>query len=74
MQRTPVEQQYYNLKEKHLDKILMFQLGDFYEMFDEDAVIASKILNIQLTARNKKEKKLLCAAFPFILVSSIFIN
>ena len=64
MQRTPVEQQYYSLKEKHLDKILMFQLGDFYEMFDEDAIIAAKILNIQLTARNKKQKKTPMCGIP----------
>lgn len=55
--KTPVEKQYYNIKKEHLDKILMFQMGDFYEMFGDDAIIAAKILNIQLTARKKKEKK-----------------
>ena len=51
--QTPVEKQYHDLKKEHFDKILMFQLGDFYEMFAEDAVVSSKILNIQLTSRNK---------------------
>ncbi len=53
--QTPVEIQYHNLKKEHFDKILMFQLGDFYEMFAEDAIVASKILNIQLTTRNKNK-------------------
>ena len=63
--QTPVEIQYHNLKQEHFDKILMFQLGDFYEMFAEDAVIASKILNIQLTSRNKNSPNALSmCGFP----------
>ena len=57
--QTPVEIQYNNFKKEHFDKILMFQLGDFYEMFAEDAVIASRILNIQLTSRNKNKSNAL---------------
>ena len=53
--KSPVEQQYYELKSKNLDKILMFQLGDFYEIFGEDASIVAKILKIQLTSRNKNQ-------------------
>ncbi|MFA5188385.1 MAG: DNA mismatch repair protein MutS [Patescibacteria group bacterium] len=45
--------QYRAIKEKHQDCILFFRLGDFYEMFGPDALEASKILNITLTARNK---------------------
>ena len=45
--------QYYELKEKHTDSILFFRMGDFYEMFDDDAHIAHKVLGINITTRNK---------------------
>ena len=45
--------QYLEIKDKHRDSILFYRLGDFYEMFFEDAVEASKILEITLTTRNK---------------------
>ncbi len=45
-------QQYYSIKEQYPDGILFFRLGDFYEMFDEDAKVASKILEIALTSRD----------------------
>ncbi len=47
--------QYLDIKEKYQDAILFFRLGDFYEMFFEDAVEASKILGITLTTRNKND-------------------
>ncbi len=46
-------QQYLQIKQRHRDAILFFRLGDFYEMFFEDAETASKILDIALTSRNK---------------------
>ncbi len=46
-------QQYYSIKKEYPDMILFFRLGDFYEMFDEDAKIASPILGVALTTRNK---------------------
>ena len=46
--------QYYKIKNQHKDKIVFFRMGDFFEMFDEDAEIAAPILNIALTCRNKK--------------------
>lgn len=49
---TPMMQQYIEIKEKHKDSILFFRLGDFYEMFLEDAKVASRILEITLTARD----------------------
>ncbi len=49
--QTPMMKQYIEIKEKHRDDILFFRMGDFYEMFFEDAKLASKILNIALTAR-----------------------
>lgn len=48
--------QYLDIKEKHQDSILFFRLGDFYEMFFDDAVEASKILEITLTTRNKNDE------------------
>ncbi len=50
-QYTPMMQHYLELKEKHPDTILMYRLGDFYEMFFEDAKIASRELDLVLTAR-----------------------
>lgn len=58
---TPMVKQYKQIKQKHKDKILLFRLGDFYEMFEEDAYEASKILNIALTSRNNMP---MCG-FPF---------
>lgn len=46
--------QYFSIKEKHKDAILFFRLGDFYEMFFEDAKKASAVLQITLTSRNKE--------------------
>lgn len=49
---TPMMQQYLTLKEKHPDCLLLFRLGDFYELFFEDAVTASRELEIVLTGRD----------------------
>jgi DNA mismatch repair protein MutS len=51
---TPLMKQFWEIKAQHTDKILLFRMGDFYEMFYSDAVTAAPILNIALTARNKK--------------------
>jgi DNA mismatch repair protein MutS len=52
---TPLMQQYHNVKKQHPAALLLFRLGDFYELFYEDAVTASRILQITLTARNKEK-------------------
>lgn len=52
---TPMLRQYLGIKGQYPDAILMFRLGDFYEMFFEDAEIASKILDITLTSRNRND-------------------
>ncbi|NTU77460.1 MAG: hypothetical protein HGA90_06590 [Alphaproteobacteria bacterium] len=52
---TPMMQQYLSIKEQHRDAILFYRMGDFYEMFLEDAEVASKVLEITLTSRNKNE-------------------
>ena len=53
---TPMLQQYLEIKQEHPDAILFYRMGDFYEMFFEDAVVASKILGITLTTRNNKDE------------------
>lgn len=50
-EQTPMMRQYAALKESHRDAILFFRLGDFYEMFRDDAVVASRILGLTLTKR-----------------------
>ena len=49
---TPMMQQYLQIKEEYSDCILFFRLGDFYEMFFEDATVASEILEITLTGKD----------------------
>ena len=51
-QLTPMMQQFFDLKKKHPDAVLLFRCGDFYETYCDDAVIASRILGITLTKRN----------------------
>ena len=55
MSKTPLMKQYREIKENHQDSILFFRLGDFYEMFFQDAVTASKELGLTLTSRNKEK-------------------
>jgi DNA mismatch repair protein MutS len=53
---TPMLEQYLAIKGEYTDSILFYRMGDFYEMFYEDAEVASKILEITLTSRNKNDK------------------
>lgn len=50
---TPMMRQYLEIKSQHQDAIVFYRLGDFYEMFFEDAITASQILELTLTSRNK---------------------
>ena len=50
---TPMMQQYLKIKKENPDAILFFRLGDFYEMFNEDAVLASQELDLTLTSRDR---------------------
>ncbi len=63
---TPMMQQYFEIKEQYKDAILFFRLGDFYEMFYEDAETASRVLDITLTGKNcgQEEKAPMCGV-PF---------
>lgn len=49
---TPMMKQYFEIKEDNKDAILFFRLGDFYEMFFDDAIEASRILDIALTGKS----------------------
>ena len=60
---TPMMKQFYQLKAKHPDAVLLFRCGDFYETYCEDAVVAAKILGITLTRRNKGGTEM--AGFPY---------
>jgi DNA mismatch repair protein MutS len=61
---TPLMQQYFKMKSKHPDAILLFRVGDFYETFGEDAVKTSKALGIILTSRNNGGSDIELAGFP----------
>ncbi len=68
---TPAMRQFLEIKEQHKDCILFFRMGDFYEMFFEDAVTASRVLEITLTSRNKgREDSIPLCGFPYHAASS----
>ena len=54
---TPMMRQYMRLKEQNKDCLLFFRLGDFYEMFNEDAKLAAKELDLTLTTRDRGKAK-----------------
>ncbi len=63
---TPMLRQFYEVKDAHPDKLVLFRMGDFYETFFEDAITASRILNITLTTRNKNDDNPVpLAGFPY---------
>lgn len=63
---TPLMRQYNEIKEQHPDKILFFRMGDFYEMFGDDAVKAAPILDIALTSRSHgTEERIPLAGVPY---------
>ena len=68
---TPMMQQYFDVKDEYTDSILMYRLGDFYEMFFEDAEIASRVLDIALTGRacGLEERAPMCG-IPFHAANS----
>ena len=62
---TPLMKQYFDIKSKHPDAILLFRCGDFYETFSKDAIVSSEILGITLTRRaNGAAKSVELAGFP----------
>ena len=72
---TPAMRQYLEIKERHKDCILFFRMGDFYEMFFEDAITASKILEITLTSRNKgKNDSIPLCGIPYHAASTYIVK
>lgn len=62
---TPLMRQYHQIKKKHADAVLFFRMGDFFETFEEDAVITAKVCGITLTKRNNGEAgEVPLAGFP----------
>ncbi|MAQ63929.1 MAG: DNA mismatch repair protein MutS [Actinobacteria bacterium] len=64
-QQTPMIRQYLAIKEAHQDAILFFRLGDFYEMFFDDAKQASQELDLTLTGRGKDERRIPMCGVPY---------
>ena len=65
MKYTPMIEQYLKIKKDYQDMFLFYRLGDFYELFFEDATRASKILEITLTARDGGAEKVPMCGVPF---------
>ena len=62
---TPLMKQYFEMKSKHPDAVLLFRVGDFYETYSDDAIVAAEILGITLTRRaNGAAKTVEMAGFP----------
>ena len=57
---TPVMRQYFAAKEAHPDCLMFCRIGDFYELFYEDAIVASRELQLTLTARDREKKQPMC--------------
>ena len=72
---SPKKQQYMNIKDEYKDAILMYRLGDFYEMFFDDALLASAELELTLTGRNcgLEERAPMCGV-PFHSVDQYIVR
>ena len=57
---TPMMRQFNAIKREHPDKLLFYRMGDFYEMFGDDAIVGAKVLQIALTSRNKNKSLPMC--------------
>ncbi|MCX8093432.1 MAG: DNA mismatch repair protein MutS [Candidatus Goldbacteria bacterium] len=74
---TPMMKQYLDIKKKYSDTIIFFRLGDFYEMFNEDAKIASRVLQIALTSRTAgegRQLKMPMCGVPFHAANSYIMK
>lgn len=65
MELTPMQKQYMEIKQKHPKEILFFRLGDFYEMFFEDAAVVSRELGLTLTSRSGDVNKNPMCGVPY---------
>ena len=65
MTKRGMMDQFFDIKEQHPDTILFFRMGDFYELFHEDAEVAADVLGLSLTSRDKNaEQPIPMAGFP----------
>ena len=64
--------QYLAIKERHPRELLFFRMGDFYEMFLEDAEEASKLLGLTLTSRSKDKNASMCLGYPIEKFSKLY--
>src|SRR3954447_22997644 len=67
---TPMMAQYRTLKARDPDALLLFRMGDFYEMFGEDAETAAPLLGLALTSRDKGPNAMPMAGFPHVALES----
>ena len=68
---TPMMMQYLEIKEQYPDTLILFRLGDFYELFFEDAKIASKVLELVLTGKNAgADEKVPMCGVPYHSITS----
>lgn len=65
MKLTPMMEQWQNAKSQHDDAVVLFRMGDFYELFGDDALVAAPILDLAITSRDKDKASLPMAGFPF---------
>src|SRR5262245_58881009 len=65
MRPTPMMQQYHEAKRAAGDALLLFRMGDFYELFFEDARVAARVLGLALTSRDKGDDPVPMAGFPY---------
>ena len=66
LSHTPMMQQYWRLKNQHPDQIMFYRMGDFYELFYDDAKKASQLLDITLTSRGQSAGSVIpMAGIPF---------
>src|SRR5262249_13816672 len=65
MAATPMMQQYLDAKNACGDALLLFRMGDFYELFYDDARVAARVLGLTLTSRDKGENPIPMAGFPY---------
>ncbi len=70
IKQTPMMRQYLDIKAQYSDCVLFFRLGDFYEMFFEDAQLASKVLDIALTSRSKDKNGYPMCGVPYFSANS----
>ena len=65
MSNTPIMRQYENIKKNYKNELVLFRMGEFYELFYNDAIIASNVLQIILTKKKSSTNKIPMAGIPY---------